>query len=127
MIHLSNKPELQTVYVPKGSLVPYSSDMTLTLRNTTDLTTGISVTVHDIGALNIYHVFAIAVGKQGDFNIDFNEDFYTWLPAVPGEYKYELASNGVIVANGLAIISDYCAEIKAYEQEITYKQYESKR
>lgn len=124
MIHFSNTPQLQTVYVPKGHTVPPGAALTFTLRNTVDLEILVSRPVTDIGNLHYYHVFALAVGKDGDFNVDFNEDFFTWFPATPGEYKYEVSADGVVVATGIAIVSDYQAEIQAYEHAITYKQYE---
>ena len=125
MIRLENIPRIQTIYVPKGKPIPSGATLALNFKSTVDLSApSIAATVTDIGNLKYYYIFAIAVGVQGDFNVDFNEDFYTWMHATPGEYEYTLSADGVEVAHGVAIVGNYEASKKTYSKEIQYKQYE---
>ena len=126
MIHLTNIKEVQYISVPKGK-PSEATPLELTFRNTTDLHKEETQQVNDIGSLVYYYLFAVAIGNKGDFNVDFNDDFFTWFPITPGEYEYTLTAGGKPIASGIAIVDEYGASVKEFKNEVTYKQYEPKR
>lgn len=123
MIHLENIPQLQGIFIPKGMNAPDGAKLVLTFTNTVDLRNPVSVEVTNVSESKFYYQFMIAVGTQGDFNVDFNADFYTWLPITNGEYRYALKADGIQLAGGLAIVGDYKPKQRTFNKEVTYKQY----
>lgn len=125
MIRLQNIPSVQTVYIPKGVQSPAGAVLTLRFKSTVQLDTPlISVNVVDADNLKMYYVFNLAVGRPGDFNFDFNEDFFTWVAITPGEYEYTLLAGEVEIAHGIAIVGNYASGARSYGKEIQFKQYE---
>lgn len=125
MIRLKNIQSLQTVYVPKGEQSAVGAVLALRFKSTVQLDAPlIAVDVVDAANSKIYYVFKLAVGRPGDFNIDFNEDFYTWVAITPGEYEYTLLADEVEIGHGIAIVGEYAAASRSYGKEIQFKQYE---
>ena len=112
MIYLDNTTDAQAVLIPRNGDTP-AGDITLTARNTVDLTTPIAVGVLDLKTSQLYYNVSLVLPEG--------------LP--DGEYQYELTAGGETLASGLLGIGvqPRCTDperVVEYKKDITYQQYE---
>lgn len=106
MVYLKNISDAQVLMIPRNGEV-VSGDLTLIVKNTTDLTQ-FSLQVHDLNTSE--HYFNLAVVVPGD--------------TTNGEYQYQLMDDNILLSCGLLIIGGPQNSYQ-YEKTITYQQYES--
>lgn len=108
MIYVTNTTDAQAVFFPVSYTLEEPGTITFTARSTVDLDTPISAVVIDLQTHDLYYNVSLAL-PQG---------------LTPGEYEYELASDGVTLSSGVMVLSGGDVPVEEYTQSTTYEQYE---
>lgn len=109
MIYLSNTTDAQVAYVPRDVEIPSGTTLTFTMRSTVDLDTVLNALVIDTQMHRIYYNVALSLPEG----------------TTPGEYQYEMKSDGETISTGLLVVRDNGADVTEYNKEIQYEQYQS--
>lgn len=108
MIYLTNTTDAQVAYVPRDVDIPSGATMTFAMTSTVDLDVAVTALVIDMKMHRMYYNVALYLPED----------------TTPGEYRYELKADGLVVSTGLAVVRDE-VEVTEYNKEIEYEQYES--
>lgn len=105
MIYVSNSGE-QMLHIPRNISDMPNGAYRLTIRNTLD-----------------QKFYELPLSEVSETTLLIN--ISTQLPEVSeGEYEYELYKGGRVISTGLLVVGKYIAEIKKYNPETNYTQYE---